>query len=87
MCLVFDCFPSMRDAEAFVAHVAARFGLGAQVYASQVESDRDDFFPSVLDPPIVLVDRLELDDVDAIVEAEERVGASVADFGGAWAGT
>ncbi len=90
MSLIFDQFPSTESAEAFVVSVKERFGLDGAVYASQDDSNKDDPFPWRLDPPIVLVDRIDDDGligIDALVDAERDVEEAVIPFGGEFAGT
>ncbi len=81
MSLIFDRFKSRTTAEAFAKDVRERFCLAAKVYDSQDDSDRDDWFPSELTPPIVLVDRD--DDLDKELEVE----AFVTNYQGHFAGT
>jgi hypothetical protein len=80
MSLIFDRFPSTEAAETFVAEMEILHGLPGKVYATQAESNKDDFFPWRLDPPIALIDRASL-------ETEEDVERAVIAFGGEFAGT
>lgn len=79
--MIFDNFPARKDAEAFAAHVKAEFGRDATVYDSQADSNKVDVFPFRLEPPIVLVQRL--DDHDG----EDDVEESAVRFKGQFAGT
>jgi hypothetical protein len=81
--LIFDEFPSVARAQAFVASVEEHFGLDGTVCVSQQESNRIDPFPFELVPPIALIERPDLERPDN----ETRVTAAVAPFGGRFAGT
>jgi hypothetical protein len=81
--LIFDGFPSRALADAYAAWVIAKYERQACVYDSQEDSDAVDPFPFRLNPPIVLVDRLESD----TVAHQARIEKSVKKFGGQFAGT
>ena len=38
-----------------------QFGLDGQVFATHEAAQKEDFFPSVLEPPIVHIDRVDSD--------------------------
>jgi hypothetical protein len=84
MSLIFDRFPSRAAATMFVAHVQNKFGLAGQIFDDQESAMAHDPFPWVLDPPIVHIDRPDLDDA---TEIEDTVAARVEFFGGTFAGT
>lgn len=79
MAMIFDSFPSVREAEAFARSVAPNGD--AELFATQAESDAVDPFPYQLQPPIVHVPRQDSSMVERFIEAR------VTDFGGQYAGT
>lgn len=79
--LIFDSFPSVKQAERFAASIKHDWKRNATVFMSQEESNRVDPFPYVLDPPIVLVERL--DDLSG----ENPIIRQVKLYDGIWAGT
>ena len=87
--MIFDQFPSRKQAEAFAAYVKAEFRKDAQVFDSQKESNKVDIFPFQLFPPIVLVERYDDEDDDWMTKArkEEKIHKLVEQFEGTFAGT
>lgn len=94
MSMVFDNFPTMADANAFVTATKERFGLDGQTFATDQESYNDDPGPFSRRPYIAHIDRVELDDdpnrdaaIDRGVAAEERIHTIAPEFGGEFIGT
>lgn len=96
MPLVFNGFPSMDIAREFARATTERHGLAATVYDDSVYDCLDiaklplghaeDIFIYQPDPPIVLVERVDVNAVDS-VEREDAVRDSAEDFGGDYLGT
>jgi hypothetical protein len=82
--LIFHKFKSRRKAEAYADAVTAKYKRWTNVYDTQEESNEVDPFPFLLRPPIVLVDRLGVDDD---LETELEIEQFVKDYGGKFAGT
>ena len=80
MSMIFDGFPTMADAEAFVAHVKDRYGLDGQTFDSVDAAMAHDPFPFVLNPPVVHIER-----TDSAIE--QQIWDAVTPFGGEFAGT
>lgn len=55
--IIFDRFPSNKSAKLFAKDMQLIHGLRTVVCDSQAEADRYDYFPFLLVPPIVLIDR------------------------------
>lgn len=55
--LIFDSFANQQSAENFVKAVADEYGLTAEIFDNQEQSDAVDPFPFKLEAPIVLVQR------------------------------
>lgn len=92
--LIFDGFPSVARAEAFVAEVGREFEREGRVFTSVHEAQAADPFPFELTPPVVHVERVFGDedvgrDWSAIelVAIEDRIRVMGESFGGAFAGT
>ena len=78
MSLIFDSFPSIESAEAFIVDVQERFRLDGQLFATDAEAYEDDARPWTCCPPIVHIDRFDIDydderDIDDGLEIEQRV--------------
>lgn len=84
--LIFDSFKNEDDARRFAADVTAKHGLATTFCSSQEEADSHDPFPFQLTPPIVLVERPDLDAPDHEAK-EDAVEKLVEDYGGNFAGT
>jgi len=90
MCLVFDNFPNLSDAEKFVGDVRCRFGLCGEAFAS-VESGNDYLAqrrwgePTIAEPknvPFVYIDRAEItyhidDRGNYVIDEPEQIEAEV----------
>ena len=92
MALIFDQFPTQERAEAFVAAVKERHELRGSVYESQDEMNEAFVSVEAAEGRIVDVFPFQLDGLVALIErdefADERaIEASVAEFGGRFAGT
>jgi hypothetical protein len=81
MSMIFDRFPSRREADGFAASVTRLTGLGASVYDDEAAAMEHDLFPLRLVPPIVHVDR------DDDPEVEKRIVRLVRRYNGTYAGT
>jgi len=79
--MIFDGFPNRQAAEDFAEHIHTKYQRRTWICDSQADSDELDPFPFMLNPPIVLVDRLE----DS--SGESRIERAVGKFGGRFAGT
>jgi hypothetical protein len=66
MSQIFDRFPSREKAEAFVRLVKRDFGLDGQVFDDEEKAFEHDMFPFRLDPPIVHIDRVDIDRDDCL---------------------
>lgn len=78
---IFDDFPSRAKADSFAVHIEQSTGRSAEVY----DERRDDLdpFPYELTPPVVYVDRHDVEPDgtdDVLTDAASR-------FGGRYAGT
>jgi hypothetical protein len=78
--LIFDHFPTIANAQDF-AHWVGRKGLAASVHTSAADARQRDYFPFMLEPPIVLVERQKT------YEEEEAIDKAARTFGGRFAGT
>jgi len=88
MSLIFDRFPTVAHAEAFVIEVRRRFGADGQVFMDAREAQAHDPFWGGQDPPIVHVDRHHcVDDRDLGRGVEVRIEMLVDEFGGTYLGT
>lgn len=87
MSLIFDQFPTMERAEAFVAEAKRRFDLGGEVFATNAEAYADDARAWVCEPPIAYIDRAS-DDLPIVyaVALEESVEALGVEYGGTYTG-
>lgn len=74
------------QARAFAAEVRQKYGLTGDVCARQDDSDKIDPFPQRLDPFIVLIDRPDIENPNAL-KIEQAIEDLVIDFGGEFAGT
>jgi hypothetical protein len=90
MCLIFDNFSSIDEAQKVAGIISQRFGCRTDVWADQgamealafspVQDRLVDWFPCTLSAPILLVERT--DD-----EREDVIAAAVVELGGNYAGT
>jgi hypothetical protein len=90
--LIFERFPSMERAGEFALYCTLAFGREAIVCRDQEESQTIDPFPYVLEGPLVLVERENIDydnplAVQADLAREKEIAASVVKFHGQFAGT
>lgn len=78
---IFDGFPSRRHAERFASFLERTTGRTATV----ADEQRDDLdpFPYELQPPIVYLERAELDGLDG----DQALDDAVDSFGGKYVGT
>ena len=82
--MIFDSFPSPQQAADFARDIESRFRLTSQAFLSQEESNKYDAFPFRLNPPIVLVERPNIDDREHF---EQLIEKSAQKFHGKFAGT
>ena len=79
--MIFDEFPTRQAAQDFAKHIQSKYKRQTWICDSQVESDEIDPFPFGLNPPIVLVDRLE------DYSGQDQIVRAVHSFQGRFAGT
>jgi hypothetical protein len=82
--LIFHEFPDAKQADDFALHVRDTFGRTTIVCESQEMSNKYDTFPFELKPPIVLVQR---DELDKGPQLEPQIEKLVEEFNGRFAGT
>lgn len=91
MSMIFDGFPSIADADAFVAHIHERYGINGQTFASADEARQADPFPFDLTEPVAHIDRtfpgFVGDEADVPAATERDIAKAVQSFGGSFAGT
>lgn len=79
--MIFDCFPTLANAEAFALAAQDENGDPPIICLNQEDFDKHEVFPWEIEFPAVLVPRL--DDM----MAESRLEGLVGEFGGEFAGT
>jgi hypothetical protein len=84
--LIFHKFANHQSADSFAVDVRDTFGRATRVCDSREEFNKHELFPFALQPPIVLVERDNIDD-DQSPKLEPKIEALVGEFGGHFAGT
>jgi hypothetical protein len=92
MPLIFDRFPTLERAQAFVTAVGVKFGQSGWAYPDEVVASEDRYedgipkcgYPFAMDPFIAVIERVRLEDREL---QEQRVIEFVDEFGGEFIGT
>lgn len=80
MALIFDRFPSLAEASRFAERVRETYGRNVTIYTDADEAANADFYPFALTGTVVLVERPDYNNEEAII-------ALVRNFEGSFAGT
>ena len=78
--MIFDSFPSLEKAMTFAREIKRRYRLDVEVFTDSKSAHWHDWFPGVQVPPVVHVDRTEID-------TEREIEELVEEFGGVFIGT